>query len=212
MARTRNAGTRVANASQDLDLAAFWTRNRPALSRLCVRWSRGHLHDADDLLGDASLKVLEALGRMPAAVDNLLAFWATVIVNVARDRLRARARRRHVESRDPSDFENIADPADDFELRLSARSVVLHASLVLPTLSAEQQLALVRRTRGDEYPCIAASLGTTEQNARKLVQVARDSLRALRADSPRARGSRGRTGDPSSPLRASRRRPSPPAA
>src|SRR6187401_3673462 len=65
-----------------------WVLNRQLLMRLCLRWTRGNQQEAEDLLGDAYLRALE--GEQKALVQCPLSYSATIIANLARDRLRTR--------------------------------------------------------------------------------------------------------------------------
>src|SRR5688572_17323289 len=59
---------------------------RAKLLGLCLRWTHGDRADAEDLLGDAYLRVLEADVRGDPELVRPLAFWRTVIRNLSRDR------------------------------------------------------------------------------------------------------------------------------
>lgn len=79
-------------AEIDAQLAP-WLFSRAQLLKLCLRFTRGHLSDAEDLLSDAFLRAMEAQTR-GLDVTSPFGFSATVMANVARDRLRAAGKRR----------------------------------------------------------------------------------------------------------------------
>src|SRR4051812_44869118 len=71
---------------------ALFRRYEPRVTRLCLRWARGHRADAQDLLAEAYLKAVSASEQRGTPVDNPLAWLSTVIANLARDRQRVRRR------------------------------------------------------------------------------------------------------------------------
>lgn len=111
----------------------------------------GSAADADDALQDTFVRALE---RPPARLDEPLGPWLTrVLVNVARDRLRARKRRAYVGPWLPSPIENEAPPDDlpgpaelspgaRYDLRESASFAFLFA---LEALTPNQRAVLLMR-------------------------------------------------------------------
>lgn len=111
----------------------------------------GSAADADDALQDAFVRALE---RPPARLDEALRPWLTrVLVNVARDRLRARKRRGYVGPWLPSPVETEALPDElpappelsqgaRYDLRESASFAFL---LALEVLTPDQRAVLLMR-------------------------------------------------------------------
>jgi RNA polymerase sigma factor (sigma-70 family) len=160
------------------DLSQFWQANRAALMRLCRRWSDGNQADAEDLLGDAYLRALEARASAPAAPARPLAWWSTIIANSARDRARRGGTRARAVERLRVEWYRLSQvppsaPDEQFVLRHRIRAVRLQIS----ALNAQQKAALTLRTSGFGYDEIGRALGVSTPHARKLVQLARAVLR-----------------------------------
>jgi RNA polymerase sigma factor (sigma-70 family) len=157
-------------------LDTCWLR-RPRLLRLCLRWTHGNLPDAEDLLSEAWLRAMEA-PIDASSIRRPFSFLAAIITNLGRDRLRA-ARNAQLDSYAQSDgspaFASRAPGPDELAC---ARESLSHVFDVLQRVPGRQRSALLMRSRGDDYSCIALGLGTTEQNARKLVQFARAAVHA----------------------------------
>jgi RNA polymerase sigma factor (sigma-70 family) len=164
----------------ETELCTFWRTHRGALRRHCEWWTRGQAEDADDLLGEALLRVLEALRCGTQHVVNRGAWWSAVISNLARDRLRERARRglRLRVEHDAESAQATLDPGPSIERVLDARRELAATLSLLRRVPAAQRRALVARGEGHDYSLIALELGTSSANARKLVQLGRDKLRA----------------------------------
>lgn len=153
-----------------------WLASRATLLRVCVRWTHGNLQEAEDLLGDACVRVIEAQ-RLGVRVLDPVSFSSRVIANLARDRFRsasARAAKR-------PDLRALADAAvsatpDD---QLCTRQHLSLAQHALATGPRRQRVALLLRAQGDDYAAIARTIGTTEANARRLVRVARRRVQQI---------------------------------
>jgi RNA polymerase sigma-70 factor (ECF subfamily) len=111
------------------------------------------------------------------AVENPASFSTTIIVNLARDQ------RRGAYSAQPAfplvDTESClasARPTPDQEI--CAREGLERALRALERVPGRQRRALLLRALGNDYAGIAEEMGTSEQNARKLVQVARAAMQA----------------------------------
>jgi RNA polymerase sigma factor (sigma-70 family) len=150
---------------------------RRELLRHCLRWTRGDLSEAEDLLGDACLRVVEATRRGDANPNSPASFWVTVINNLGRDRLR-RARRWRFDCGEEGWDTLLAlfAPASDTEERVCQRELLEAAVRELQQLNVKQRAALLLRSRGVEYPRIGELLDTSSANARKLVETARNAL------------------------------------
>jgi RNA polymerase sigma factor (sigma-70 family) len=178
---TGNAGASSEAPAPALPAVEFLQANYELLSRLCLRWSRGNEADAADLLSTAVLKVLESPRHVGAEVENPLAWWRQVIVNLARDRHRGRAQRVTASS----DEERWPDRADSHDL-VAAREAIFRLSRSVGRLTATQREAVLLRAAGHGYREIASALGVSPDNARKLVQLARVSLRGADAAAGRS--------------------------
>lgn len=169
------------------ELVRFWRSHRVTLLRICKRWSKGNAADAEDLLGEACLRALQSLSAAPTELERPLAWWATVIANVARDKARRWDRYSRVYADLPEAWRTRAAldlrPRLDEQLLLKAELEQVRCRMA--TLSGPQRLAITFRGFGDEYAEIAVKLGTSNTNARKLVQVGRRLLRDNR-DQPTA--------------------------
>ena len=159
-------------------LDTCWLR-RPRLLRLCLRWTHGNLPDAEDLLSEAWLRAMEA-PIDASSIRRPFSFLAAIIQNLGRDRLRG-ARNNQLDSSVQSDgtpaFVSHASGPDELAC---ARESLEHVFDVLQRVPGRQRSALLMRSRGDDYSCIAQGLGTSEENARKLVQFARAAVHGPR--------------------------------
>ena len=158
---------------------------RAALYKICLRCAHGDRNEADDLLAEATLRVMEAYHPIQEQIANPISWWATIIRNIARDRHRQRARR------EPSEFLPVDDAPEaptsralDGLSSLLARRELRTAFEAISRLPERQRRALLLRASGAEYDEIAREVGTTYANTRKLVQVARRQLRELHGGEP----------------------------
>jgi RNA polymerase sigma factor (sigma-70 family) len=158
-----------------------WLFGRAALLSLCLRWTNGNRAEAEDLLGDACVRILEGDYRTGAQVGSPVAFWATVINNLGRDRIR-RTRRWKLESPDDDSSVLGALPAPTIsaEQQLFLRECLAATARKLTLLTPKQRNALLLRSRGLDYSVIGESLQTTAANSRKLVETARKLLSSPR--------------------------------
>jgi RNA polymerase sigma factor (sigma-70 family) len=161
--------------TQQLD--ALFRRHNPLLRQLCLRWTRGHLADAQDLLAEAYLRAVRGSAESTEAPDNLIAWISTIIANLARDRLRTRSRENCHAHGDNDALEFVSDPHCVSDTLFAARELLSHILAHVHSLGPSQRGALIARSTGEEYEAIAEQLGTSPANARKLVQTARNELR-----------------------------------
>jgi RNA polymerase sigma factor (sigma-70 family) len=167
------------DASTTDELVRVLYEQRPTLFSLCKRWSGGNIPDAEDLLGDACLRAFEALSRSTVELESPLGWWATIIANIARDRARQRARRSRVAAELAAVWtRSCAETGAGLDDRLGTRRGLARVSAKMSGLSNTQRLAVTFRCFGDEYDEIADKLGTSNGNARKLVQIGRRLLRS----------------------------------
>ena len=166
-------------------LATPWPSGRRALLVLCLRWTRGNVAEAEDLLGDASLRILEGSTGTDHPVASPIAYWATVINNLGRDRIR-RARRWRFE-RDGQDSDALsALPAHTVsaDQQVFLKECLLATARQLRLLNEKQRTAVLLRGRGLGYSGIGEVLSTSPANARKLVETARRQLNSRGARVP----------------------------
>jgi RNA polymerase sigma-70 factor (ECF subfamily) len=176
--------SRRANASGEdtgvFSLQGLWVSSHRKLHGRCLRWTRGHRPDAEDLLGDAILLAIESAGVHLERIENPLAWLAAIIGNLGRDALRARKQRPQV-SDSVLERERIAAPLASNEDAFATKHELTQLASALLRLTSMQREALIARSFGDSYPQIARRLHTSESNARKLVQLARSALRVWNA-------------------------------
>jgi RNA polymerase sigma factor (sigma-70 family) len=153
-----------------------WLYSRPLLLRLCARLSRGNLAEAEDLASEACLRAMEA-DRSGLRVRDPISFSVTIIANLGRDHRRCACRNCTIEP--APDFQwSLVSKAPRPDEQMFTRESLALALEVLDRVSINQRLAFLLRAEGADYSCIARRVGTTEQNARKLVQVARAKVHA----------------------------------
>ncbi len=156
-----------------------WYRQEfPAVFRLCLGFlaDRG---EAEDLAQDAMLHLLERLDRLPP--DRPYRPWrSAVVLNLCRDRLRARSRRARAEARAVEALRTrgsrLPDPSDRLQRQETAR-LLEEALACLPPRERE---AFVLRDL-EEMPAAEAAqaLGVEPSTLRTLLSLARRRLRRL---------------------------------
>jgi RNA polymerase sigma factor (sigma-70 family) len=154
-------------------IASLFHERHPELQRLCIRWARGHHADAEDLLAEACLRAIQASQRGGAPLENPIGWLSTIVRNLARDRRRTPDISRRAEAAPETWHDLGPDALDSFE----AKELLARATAELRCLPGAQRRSLLARAAGDDYPAIADVLGTSPENARKLVQTARSTLR-----------------------------------
>jgi RNA polymerase sigma-70 factor (ECF subfamily) len=176
--RVKQEVSRKSSRDPRNDLASFgpWHASRPRLLRLCLRFTRGNLAEAEDLLGEAYLKAIEAQSQ-GVHIQSQISFSTTIIANLARDRHRA-TRNGHMQRSLADSDSSLASDSPSPDQQVCARESLRQALRLLERVPGRQRWALLLRTLGDDYLRIAQTVGTTEQNARKLVQFARAAVQA----------------------------------
>jgi len=162
---------------REQELNTTFRQHYPLLSGLCVRWTRGHSADAQDLLAEAYLRAVNATRRSSVRPDNLISWLSTIIANLARDYLRAQSRGNRLRDDDDT-LAALSDPRGASDATLVTRELLVKTLKEVRNLNPMQRRALLARSVGEDYESIAAQLGTSPANARKLVQTARKALRA----------------------------------
>lgn len=156
-----------------------WLSEHAMLLGICLRWTRGDLAEAEDLLGDACLRILETTGS-DSGVAHPLAFWATVINNLGRDRSR-RKRRWNFDppGRSAELLGGLPAGSMSAEQQIHLKQCLSATNRDLARLSDRQRTAVLLRSAGIEYSEIGEALSTSSTNARKIVETARSVLRSL---------------------------------
>lgn len=175
---TGTSGGSEPGLRSDVLIARSWSR-QVALLRKCLRWTRGNIHDAEDLLNDAWLRVVESNCDSDAIRDPI-SFLSAVIRNLARDRARSARIRGLLHVPDADVANDIAADASLPDELVASRESLTRLGRLLETVPTRQRAALFLRARGEDYANIARELGISQQNARKLVQNARSSAGAAR--------------------------------
>lgn len=185
--RARAETNQLAHAAQAV--VSPWLAERSLLLRLCLRWTRGDLAEAEDLLSDACLRILEG-GECESEVRSPVAFWATVINNLGRDRLRHRRRWHFDYQRSDADALGALPTCTiSAEQQMFLKECLAATDRQLTRLSERQRSAILLRSGGLGYSEIGAALCTSKANARKLVETARRALNAPRGlETPLAPG------------------------
>jgi RNA polymerase sigma factor (sigma-70 family) len=161
-------------------VVAPWLSERSLLLGLSLRWTRGDLSEAEDLLSDACLRIMEGGYPTDAHVSRPVALWTTVINNLGRDRIR-RSRRWKIERRG-QDVDFLSDlPAHTIsaEHQVFLNECLEATARKLDGLNHRQRTAVLLRGGGVGYSRIGESLCTSPANARKLVETARKVLNSL---------------------------------
>jgi len=161
---------------REQELNTAFRQHYPLLNRLCARWMGGNRADAEDLLAEAYLRAVGATRRSGVLPDNLISWLSTIIANLARDYLRAQSRDARL--RDDDAFTGLFDPSGASDTTLVTRESLARTLEEVRNLHPMQRRAVLARSEGEGYESIAARLGTSPANARKLVQTARSLLRA----------------------------------
>jgi RNA polymerase sigma factor (sigma-70 family) len=154
-------------------LTDAWIGRRNVLFRVCLRWTRWNRHDAEDLLGDACLRVLEARPRA-GEVSSVVGYSTKIIENLARDRQRSLVRTDMHLFAETEKWPSAAGVSP--YAVASARETLSRTLEVLDGVPRRQRAALLLRSLGDDYARIALEVGTSKANARKLVQLARAAV------------------------------------
>jgi RNA polymerase sigma-70 factor (sigma-E family) len=161
--------TRLARLGSDFD--EFVRQSSVDLLRLAVLLTRDR-GEAQDLLQTALVRVA---GRWPAARHNPRSYTRQVLVNLAKNRWRDKARRPH-EARDLVGVEQAEDPADEHIVQRDA------VSRLLAQLPMGQRKVLVLRYFEDlSVAEVAAVLGCSDGNVKSQANRALATLRQLLA-------------------------------
>ena len=152
------ARAQPATGDSQSELLTLFSAHGPALYRFC-RATLGHSTDAEDIVQDTFLKLLQHL-ESAGDRSNLRAWLFEVAANACRDRLRWRMRwlpwRAELDQR-------AAEPVDDDEPDRRRARVALRA------LSPRDRLLLALRAEGLSYRQMASAAGIAEKSVGRLL-------------------------------------------
>jgi RNA polymerase sigma-70 factor (ECF subfamily) len=162
-------------AVKDGDLAAFEElvrRRQPWAWRIAYRFL-GDRHEAEDVVQDAFLRLLEAADRyQPTSSFNT--YFSRIVSHLCMDRAKKRRPRRLKAVSDVLDSR--PDALGEMEKRQGAEAV----RAALDALPSQQRLAVVLRYyEGLSYQDIASALETTPKAVERLLARGRDRLQAI---------------------------------
>jgi RNA polymerase sigma factor (sigma-70 family) len=160
--------------TESCPILSLWLARKSALKRTCLYWTRGCRPDAEDLLGDALVRALEAQSSAREIIRPI-AWLNSIIANLGRDRWRRGKQEVAFEPYTDSSRELIFEQShcDD---ALDARRRLLQ--FLKSDLSSAQRHVLLQRCVGESYRDIARDLQVSESMARKLAQQARATVKA----------------------------------
>ncbi|HYQ04713.1 MAG TPA: sigma-70 family RNA polymerase sigma factor [Polyangiaceae bacterium] len=158
-------------------IVAACLSKRSLLLGFCLRWTRGNLSEAEDLLGDACVRIMEGGYSAGVRVARPIALWATVINNLGRDRARHRRRWRFdVRGPDMDSLNDLPAHTVSAEHQVIVNERLEATARKLQSLNQRQRTAMLLRGGGLGYSRIGESLCTSPANARKLVETGRRFL------------------------------------
>lgn len=179
-ARRERRRARRADAEQaELErtpLWTAWTEHRDYFLCLCRRWLRGNCHDAEDVMSEAALKLMELDHEAAAGVQNPRSWIARVLHNLCADLGRRSIRARAIEEACSTLSPPGCGPPPD--VRLHDARVGIRVTAAVDGLPESLRSVLVLRlVEGRSYKQIGALLGITDTTARKRAQLGRDELK-----------------------------------
>lgn len=155
-------------------LQRVWFEDQAYFRRLCLRWTAGNTHDAEDVMGQVCVKVLEAAGERADAVRNPRAWIARVMHNLCVDSGRASERSRVLAETEVA-APNPSPPPDLGVSRIELVDALTEAVRRLPNHLRE--VVILRLVEEQSYEDICGALDISIPNARKRLQQARALLR-----------------------------------
>ncbi|MFV8754985.1 RNA polymerase sigma factor [Nannocystaceae bacterium ST9] len=151
-----------------------WFEEQPYFFRLCLRWTSGNTHDAEDIMGQVCVKVLEAPDAATESIRNPRAWIARVMHNLCVDGGRANERSRML-----SETELTAPrPAPSPDLGVARLELVDALAEAVRQLPGHlREVVILRLVEEQSYEDICGTLDISLPNARKRLQQARALLR-----------------------------------
>jgi RNA polymerase sigma-70 factor (ECF subfamily) len=164
------------------DFWVEWQNHRQRLLRTCLRYVRGSMTDAEDLLGEAMIKAATAYSNRDSEVRDFGAWLYCITRNICVDHLRAKGRfgTFAVNSYDDCDPDcreiGAAEPSpEDTVIWRQSMKFVEQSISKLPT---RLRMAIMLRFVAElDYSEIAIALDISPAGARKMVERARRLLR-----------------------------------
>lgn len=164
----------------DSEFWSCWVRDHDFFLRMCARWLRCSLVDAEDVVSRGALKTLGFLRNHPTEIARFRPWVLRILHNLCVDSLRARSREAVV---------LVVGEVDSGDVQAPARTpspdrALLHAELgvvidvAIAALPERLQSTFRMRVLDDmPYDEISRRLAISQDNARKRVQQARELLR-----------------------------------
>jgi RNA polymerase sigma-70 factor (ECF subfamily) len=152
----------------------MWFDQQAYFFRLCLRWTSGNTHDAEDVMGQVCVKVLEAGDEQVRAVRNPRAWITRVMHNLCIDSGRANERSRVLTESEIAK----PTPAPAPDLGVSRLELVDALTDAVRSLPAHlREVVILRLIEEQSYEDIHEALDISIPNARKRLQQARALLR-----------------------------------
>jgi RNA polymerase sigma factor (sigma-70 family) len=174
-AAMRPAGTTVLESAEQTTFDDTLARHGAEIYRFALHLTRNR-PDADDLYQETALKAYRAWNRLPCDANHR-AWLYRIASNTFLSDKRKSSRLRSLNAEDM--VESIPAASQDDDGRLDAGTLLREVEAFIEGLPPKQRIALVQRKYLDiGYPEIAATLGCSEEAARRSVH---EALRKLRA-------------------------------
>ncbi|MBW3633698.1 MAG: RNA polymerase sigma factor [Chloroflexi bacterium] len=174
-AAVRPAGTSVLESAEQTTFDDTLARHGAEIYRFALHLTRNR-PDADDLYQETALKAYRAWNRLPCDANHR-AWLYRIASNTFLSDKRKSSRLRSLDAEDT--VESIPAVNQDDDGRLDAGNLLREVETFIEGLPPKQRIALVQRKYLDiGYPEIAATLGCSEDAARRSVH---EALRKLRA-------------------------------
>lgn len=175
----RRAGSASAAAATTLacnPLRKKWLEEQDHFYRLCLAWTNGNTCDAEDVIGQAWVKILELDEQVVQSIRKPGPWIAKMLRNLCVDRVRTTNRVRVLVHNDVAVPTPQPAPAPDLDIsRKQLAEALAEAVARLP--DNLRDVVLLRLINEQSYADIGHTLDISVPNARKRVQQARALLR-----------------------------------
>ena len=169
------AGTTVLKSAEQTTFDDALARHGAEIYRFALHLTRNR-SDADDLYQETALKAYRAWNRLPCDANHRAWLYRIASNTFLSDKRRS-SRLRSLDAEET--VESIPAASHDDDGRLDAGNLLREVEKFIEGLPLKQRIALVQRKYLDiGYPEIAATLGCSEEAARRSVH---EALRKLRA-------------------------------
>ena len=157
-------------------LQSTWLEHQDYFYRLCLGWTHGNVADAEDVIGQAWVKILELDLATAQDVRNPLSWISRILRNMCIDRQRTNSRSLTLIQHEAAVPTPAPTPTPDSDIsRRQLADAIVEAVTRLPTNLRE--VVLLRLIQGQSYTDIGHALHISVPNARKRLQQARALLR-----------------------------------